>query len=82
MGGELSVLGIITLSLEFYMSLTYESNGNKVWGEARLTVEIEILFFSVSVTMSVRREFADPEYQKFAVMMAQSDWDQYCEAFA
>jgi hypothetical protein len=82
MGGELSVLGIITLSLEFYMSLTYESNGNKVWGEARLTVEIEILFFSASVTMSVRREFADPEYQKFAVMMAQSDWDQYCEAFA
>jgi hypothetical protein len=82
MGGSLSILAIITLSLEFYMGLTYETAGNKVWGEARLTIEIEILFFSTSVELSVRREFADPEIPKFADMMTAGEWQQYCEAFA
>jgi hypothetical protein len=82
MGGSLSILAIITLSIEFYMGLTYETEGNKVWGEARLTVEIEILFFSTSVELSVRREFADPELPKFADMMTAGEWQQYCEAFA
>jgi len=60
MGGHLSVLGLVTLSLEFYMSLTYKKSGasTSVVGRAELTVEIEILFFSMSVTMSVERQFA------------------------
>ncbi|MCX7599454.1 MAG: hypothetical protein N2512_11415, partial [Armatimonadetes bacterium] len=60
MGGHLSVLGLVTLSLEFYMSLTYEKSGGKtsVRGRAELTVEIEILFFTKSVTMEVERQFA------------------------
>jgi len=83
LGGNLSVLGIITISLEFYMALTYASEGNKVWGEASLTVKIEILFFSTSVKMSVRREFADPDRITFASLMPSKElWDTYCEAFA
>jgi hypothetical protein len=58
-GGHLSVLGIITISAEFYLGLTYESAGNRCWGQAKLTVEIEILFFSFSVTLTVEREFAN-----------------------
>ncbi len=58
MGGSLSILGIITISLEFYLGLTYESAGNRVWGEASLKVSIEILFFSISVTLRVKRQFA------------------------
>jgi hypothetical protein len=57
-GGAVNVLGIITISIEFYLGLTYESAGNRCWGQASLTVEIEILFFSVSATLSVEREFA------------------------
>jgi hypothetical protein len=57
-GGHLSVLGLITISAEFYLGLTYESAGNRCWGQAKLTVEIEILFFSFSVTLTVEREFA------------------------
>ncbi len=57
-GGALEILGIITISLEFYMGLTYQSVGNQVWGRASLTVEIEILFFSVGVTLTVERQFA------------------------
>ncbi|MFQ6097720.1 MAG: hypothetical protein ACE5O2_08325, partial [Armatimonadota bacterium] len=83
MGGALCILGIITLSIEFYMSLTYASEGNKVWGEAKLTVKIEILFFSKSVSMTCRREFADPPRATFqSLMPTKSVWDEYCEAFA
>lgn len=82
MGGALEILGIITLSLEFYMSLTYESKGNKVYGEATLTIEIEIAFISIPVEMSVRREFADPVLPKFQEMMSDGEWNEYCEAFA
>ncbi|HVA01360.1 MAG TPA: hypothetical protein VMV34_06870 [Terriglobia bacterium] len=57
-GGSLEVLAIITVSVEFKMSLTYVSNGNKVWGRATLTVEVKVLFFSKSVDLTVEREFA------------------------
>ena len=59
-GGHLSVLGLITISAEFYMALTYASTaaGSRVWGEASLKVSIKILFFSTSVTLRVEREFA------------------------
>ncbi|MDR4492866.1 MAG: hypothetical protein R3B74_00215 [Nitrospirales bacterium] len=63
MGGQLNVLGLITVSLEFKMLIAYEEKtvGNtltkKLWGEASLVVKIEILFFETSVTLSVRKEF-------------------------
>src|ERR1051325_855375 len=44
MGGELSVLGLISVSLEFILSFTY-SNG-KATGTATLTVAVKVLFFS------------------------------------
>ena len=40
------------------MSLKYISAGNKVWGRATLTVEVDILFFSTSVDLTVERQFA------------------------
>lgn len=56
--GNLSVLGLIRISLEFYLSLTYYSDGNRLVGTATLTVEIEILFFSISVSLTVQRQIA------------------------
>jgi hypothetical protein len=56
-GGHLNVLGIISISIEFYMGLIYQSSGT-VKGRASLEVQISILFFSVSVTLTVEREFA------------------------
>src|SRR5262249_38057033 len=48
-----------TVSVEFYMGLTYLSDGsNSVWGQARVTVKIEMLFFSISVDLSIERRFA------------------------
>ncbi|WP_143005545.1 hypothetical protein [Desulforhopalus singaporensis] len=82
MSGELSVLGIVRLSIEFYMTLSHDTKTNKTWGECNLTVEIEIVFFSVSVSLHVRREFSEPTYLPFSEMMSQDSWTSYCEAFA
>jgi len=57
-GGSVNVLGIITISVEFYLELSYESPPTRVWGRATLTVEIDILFFSMSVDLTVEKEFA------------------------
>jgi hypothetical protein len=96
LGGRLSVLGIITVSLTFHLSLTYESKTlpdkadgrphtqNRLFGQASLVVEIEILFFSVSVSVKVEKTFAgsesDPLFKDF--IDDQSVWDDYCGAFA
>jgi hypothetical protein len=63
--GELNVLGFISVSVQFWLSLTYEqrrlSNGeSKAWlvGECSITVEISFAFFSVSVGISLRKEFS------------------------
>ena len=84
--GSLSVLGIITVSLEFYLGLAYASkgispHGGTLWGQASLTVKIEILFFSTSVSVSMEREFAgsDPTFRE---LVAPNVWADYCDAFA
>jgi hypothetical protein len=83
MGGELDVLGIVSMSLEFVMSLAYDSGPPSiVWGEAKLTVEIDVLCFSDSVTMSVRRELGDPDRPLIEDMFTADDWSAYWGAFA
>ena len=84
--GSLSVLGIITVSLEFYLGLSYASkgitpHGGKLWGQASLTVKIEILFFSTSVSVSMEKEFAGSD-PMFRDMLTPADWVDYTDAFA
>ncbi len=55
--GELTVLQLISVSVEFYMGLTYVVGSGHIWGEADLTIEISIAFFSKSVTLTLRKEF-------------------------
>jgi hypothetical protein len=84
--GELSILGIISASLTFNLQLSYLKQGSRssVWGEATLTIEIEILFFSASVSVACRREFggspSDPTF--IDLIPAPSVWADYCVAFA
>jgi len=83
MNGSLDILGLITVSVEFYLSLTWESGPpDKVWGEAKLTIEIEIIFFSISVTLSVRKEFVDPPPPKLPEVVTADEWVEYRKAFA
>ncbi|MEM7546211.1 MAG: hypothetical protein AAF367_11795 [Pseudomonadota bacterium] len=86
MGGELSVLGLITVSVTFYLALSYHKAGGmaELRGTAKLTIEIEILFFSTSVTLLVERRFAgspaDPKFIDF--IPDQATWNRYAAAFA
>ena len=83
MGGSLSVLGLITVSVEFNLSFTYEDVG-KAYGTATLTVEVDIAFFHKSVDLTVERTFGgsggDPKFLDF-FNTAQS-WQDYAAAFA
>lgn len=81
--GELSILGLITISVEFYLGLTWESGPpDRVWGEASVTVKVEILFFSKSFTLTVRKEFVDPPPPKLKEVIEQPEWMEYRRAFA
>lgn len=86
MGGELSVLGLISVSLTFHLSLAYRKTGGQaeVRGQAQLVVEVEVLFFSASVTVKVERSFAgapgDPPFLQF--VPNEAAWRNYCAAYA
>jgi hypothetical protein len=55
--GSLSILGIITLTLTFDLSLTYMSPPGSVTGTATLSVGISIFFFSFSVSVTASKTF-------------------------
>ena len=84
-GGEVSVLGIISVSIDLNLSLSFIiSNGTKtVQGRATLTISVHIIFFSVSVSLSVERSFSsgntDP---KMIDVISAQQWAAYAAAFA
>jgi hypothetical protein len=85
--GEVDVLGLISASLEMYMGLTYEFGSGKVVGRATITIEVEVLFFSESVSVSCERKFAgssgDPTFADAMGPYAPGGpWVTYCQAFA
>lgn len=88
--GAMSVLGLVTVSVEFLLTLAAELkkiNGedkvSRVWGEASLKIKIEIFMFSKTVSVKTQREFAgagaDPT---FSMLISDNEWEQYCDSFA
>ena len=84
MGGYLSVLGLIKISLEFVLSFTYDGAKDKAYGRATLTVKVEIVFFSTSVEVTVEKAFGgssgDPKFRE--LFTDASVWNEYAGAFA
>jgi hypothetical protein len=85
-GGYLSVLGLISISVEFYLAFTYrpkDGGGAEVFGQASVHVCVHVVCFSKSVTLSVERRFAgasgDPTLEE---LVGPDDWEAYCLAFA
>ena len=84
--GSLSVIGIITRLARLlpgpvvYLEGRAADHAGTLWGQANLTVKIEILFFSTSVSISMEREFAgsDPTFRD---LISPSAWTEYCNAF-
>lgn len=92
-GGNVSVLGLVSVTVEFYMGLTIREKKNKnveVWGQATLSVGVKIAFFSKSISLTVERRFAGPKGDPtFAQIMGPEyeggypyEWEKYCMAFA
>ncbi|MGC1853135.1 MAG: hypothetical protein WA687_11915, partial [Solirubrobacterales bacterium] len=94
LGGNVSVLGLISVSIELYLSLSYEPESGKAVGRATLTVEIELCLFSTSVEISCERKFAgsksDPPFEALLAPYKDPDdetltidpWADYCRAYA
>jgi type VI protein secretion system component Hcp len=82
-GGSLSVLALITVSVEFNLTFAYAEVG-KAYGRATLTVQVEVAFFSKSVELTVERTFAgqsgDPKFAELFTTPA--TWSEYALAFA
>jgi hypothetical protein len=84
-GGEVSVLGIISISLDLNLSLSYIVSGGKklIQGRATLTVSVHVLFFSASVAITMEKSFAstagDPRIEQ---LITAEDWAAYAAAFA
>ncbi|WP_225860763.1 hypothetical protein [Streptomyces triticiradicis] len=85
--GFLSVLGIVTVSVEFYLQLTYDKrkdiHQSVITGRGTLTVSVRIAFFSKSVKLSLERSFSGaPGDPSFTDCVLQPHWREYCEAYA
>ena len=84
-GGEVSVLGILSISIDLNLSLSFihDQQGNKVQGRATLTISVHLLFFSVSASDSVERSYGsaggDPTMKQ---LIGPADWAAYASAFA
>ena len=83
-GGSLCVLGIVRVSVEFYLCFTYFFELQKAKGSATLTVEISIACFSKSIELTVERSFGgkggDPTFVQS--MTTPELWAEYADAFA
>ena len=58
--GGISALGVISVSVELYLGLTYQStDGNsELIGEASMSISVHVLFFGFSVGIDVQETFA------------------------
>jgi hypothetical protein len=86
MGGAVQVLGIMSVSIMLHVSLGYYKVGSasEVRGQATLVIEIELLFFSASVNLTVERRFggaaSDPVFAD--LIPSPGVWQAYADAFA
>jgi hypothetical protein len=84
-GGEVSVLGIISISIDLNLSLSFVHNqyGNKVQGRATLTISVHVLFFGISVSVSVERSFGDHGGDpRMKQLIGPTEWAAYADAIA
>ncbi|MFF7444156.1 hypothetical protein [Streptomyces sp. NPDC008122] len=59
-GGSVSVLGLIRVSVELTLSLTYDVEHNELHGSARLVITVDLTFWSTSVTLECHKSFKGP----------------------
>ena len=86
--GEVEALGIVSVSIELYLEMRYESATEKCVGTATLSIEIDVALFSTTIEISCTKKFAgsgkDPTLaEAFDVQpnATSAPWNEYCGAF-
>jgi hypothetical protein len=89
MRGEVEALGLVSVSIELYLEMRYESASGKCVGTATINLEIDVAMFSTTISISCTKKFAgangDPtlaELLDVASDATSADWNAYCDAFA
>jgi hypothetical protein len=89
MRGEVEALGIVSVCIELYLEMLYESGSNKCVGTATISIEVEVALFSATVSITATKKFAgsgaDPTLADVLDIkpdMTSDDWNAYCAAFA
>jgi hypothetical protein len=87
--GEVEALGIVSVCIELYLEIRYESASGKCVGTATISIEIDVTLFSATISISCTKKFAgsgkDPtlaELLDVAADATSADWNAYCAAFA
>ena len=81
--GSVEVLGLVSVSVDFMLSICYEDSTGKVSGEASLTVKVDLKLISKSVSLRCRRSFGGSAGDPFfADLIGPGDWAEYRNAFA
>jgi hypothetical protein len=87
--GEVEALGIVSVCIELYLEMRYESASGKCVGTATISIEIEVALFSATVEISCTKKFAgagpDPTLLELLDVQpdaTSADWNAYCAAFA
>ena len=84
-GGQLEVLDVVGVSVEFEVILGYvnDDRGERVYGGATVTVGVQLLVFHESVSFSVEKSFPiDDQPTPVSERLDESAWDQLCDAYA
>lgn len=86
--GEVRALGFISVSIELYLEMRYESGSGKCMGTATISIEIDVTLFSVTIEITATKKFAgsngDPTFAELmdvAPDATSADWEAYCLAF-
>jgi hypothetical protein len=79
--GEVRVLGLVSVSVEFNLTLSYHDG--KAMGRATLTVAVHVFGLSKSVSLSVERSFGSGDGDPpIGELVTPNDWTAYARAFA
>jgi hypothetical protein len=81
--GCVEIMELVTISVEFYLSLTYD--GKFAVGSARVTVMVSLLGLAKSVTLETTRKFSTKSHGQSlagAESFTLDQWRDYCDAYA
>ncbi len=92
--GKAQALKIVSISLEIYLSLGFQTPPPALIGTAKVELQVKVLFLSISVKISVQRKIAgssnaaarslsvDESIPTFVDLYDEAHWLEYAEAFA